>query len=99
MPLDVLLKTADVGTVRGSVISHLPAMTSAWHINPGTDILTSIVIYNDALLPGNYKEAYEKMFGMLEDSGWQLKMETDGEPDMLDPDLVMPPAEAYSQGY
>ena len=57
---------------------------------------------NDPFLhaPGNYKEAYEKMFGMLEDSGWQLKMEGDNEqPDLLDEELLQPPAQAYSQGY
>ena len=52
------------------------------------------------LLSGNYKEAYEKMFGMLEDSGWQLKMEGDeDEADLLNDELLQSPAEALSQGY
>ncbi|KAK9842981.1 hypothetical protein WJX74_005274 [Apatococcus lobatus] len=51
-------------------------------------------------LTGNYKEAYEKMFGMLEDSGWQLKMEGDEEAsDLLEEELLQPPAEYFAQGY
>ncbi|KAK9856102.1 hypothetical protein WJX84_006582 [Apatococcus fuscideae] len=51
-------------------------------------------------LTGNYKEAYEKMFGMLEDSGWQLKMEgDDAEPDLLDEELMKAPAELFASGY
>ena len=40
------------------------------------------------------------MFGMLEDSGWQLKMEgDDAEPDLLDEELMKAPAELFASGY
>ena len=40
------------------------------------------------------------MFSMLEDSGWQLKMEGDDEAaDLLDEELLQPPAEYFAQGY
>ena len=40
------------------------------------------------------------MFGMLEDSGWQLKMEGDDEaPDLLEEEMLQRPAEYFAQGY
>ena len=39
------------------------------------------------------------MFYMLEDSGWQLKMEGEEAPEMLDGELMQPPAKAFAQGY
>lgn len=47
-------------------------------------------------MQGKYLDAYTKLFNLLEDSGWRLKMEGEEEDDD-DMDLLPEPSEGYFQ--